>query len=401
MKKKMNLGTLIIILVLLLAVVGMATYIIMDKLNQKNNNEALDSTISKLEEKKTNISNFTEHKNDKIKYEEAEFFDDYLYTFLPRNSANNFIKTITEFTNDEITSYIYWNVYNMSSKGGARKCNISKEKVDEIVYTYFGKKEYALELEKFGEKSGIKKISDTEYQVYWSSAGGWAQPEHENIGIEYTGNDVKVIYRLKSQNDGGYSLPEIDQALLIFNLEYSEGRYIVKGINYIPYKDQKELGNDTIYNEYLKALLPTNSANEFKRTVTEFTDKDITKFVYWNIYHSEGELYNESRKVSKEEIDKIVYDYFGKKEYKLDLNAENITQTSDAEYIFYWPKTECLTQKEKYIGIDCNGDNTKVIYKLEKNNITGEKEAFLIYNLKKNEERYIIEGIEYRENINK
>ena len=90
MKKKMNLGTLIIILVLLLAVVGMATYIIMDKLNQKNNNEALDSTISKLEEKKTNISNFTEQKNDKIKYEEAEFFDDYLYTFLPRNSANNF-----------------------------------------------------------------------------------------------------------------------------------------------------------------------------------------------------------------------------------------------------------------------------------------------------------------------
>lgn len=92
------------------------------------------------------------------------------------------------------------------------------------------------------------------------------------------------------------------------------------------------------FDDYLYTLLPKNSANEFKRTITEFTDKDITKFVYWHIYHNSN-IYSESKKVTKQEIDQIVYDYFRKKEYNLDLNVYNITQTSDTEYTFYWPET--------------------------------------------------------------
>ena len=81
MKRKVNLGTLIIILFLLLAVLGMTIYIIMDKLNQKNGIETLGSAVSHSE---NNISDLTKEKNAQVKYEDAEFFDDYLYTFLPK-----------------------------------------------------------------------------------------------------------------------------------------------------------------------------------------------------------------------------------------------------------------------------------------------------------------------------
>ena len=57
-----------------------------------------------------NIPNASDEQQ--VKQENSEFFDKYLYSFLPMASANNFKKTITDFTDEDITNFVYFYVFN-------------------------------------------------------------------------------------------------------------------------------------------------------------------------------------------------------------------------------------------------------------------------------------------------
>ena len=177
-----------------------------------------------------NIPNASDEQQ--VKQENSEFFDKYLYSFLPMASANNFKKTITDFTDEDITNFVYFYVFNNRKELSGNKeeeytCDVSKELVDELVYKYFGKRQYSLILNR--GRTGIRKLSDTTYQVYWFPTG-WMAPESHNESVVYNGNNVTVTYKL---NDDLTVVGDKKESKLEFKLTYADGRYIVNSINYI------------------------------------------------------------------------------------------------------------------------------------------------------------------------
>ncbi len=98
--------------------------------------------------------------------------------------------------------------------------------MDEIVDRYFDKGDTYTISTSTG-RDGFRKISDEVYEVFWFATSS-LRPTAYVESIKYYGNEIKVIYTLYYEFAGG----TIDDEKLIFNLEYSNGRYIVKGIVY-------------------------------------------------------------------------------------------------------------------------------------------------------------------------
>ena len=219
-EKKNDVGIVLLVIALLIVVLLMGIYIVVSKVDSnKDTGNGNQNTPNTSDEQQ-------------IKQENAEFFDKYLYSFLPMASANNFKKTITNFTDEDVTNFVYFYVFNNRKEYSGNKedeytCDVSKEFVDELVYKYFGKKEYSLILER--GRTGIRKLSDTTYQVYWFPTG-WMAPESNNESIVYNGNIVTVTYKLKDDLTIG---ADKKGSKLEFKLTYVDGRYIVNSINYI------------------------------------------------------------------------------------------------------------------------------------------------------------------------
>lgn len=217
--KKNDMGIVLLIVILLILVVAMSIYIVVNKVGYNDTEKGNVNTPNTSDEQQ-------------IKQENSEFFDKYLYSFLPMASANNFKKTITDFTDEDITNFVYFYVFNNRKELSGNNedeytCDVSKELVDEIVCKYFGKKQYSLILDR--GRTGIRELSDTTYQVYWFPTG-WMAPESHNESIVYNGNNVTVTYKL---NDDLTVDSNKKESKLEFKLTYADGRYIVNSINYI------------------------------------------------------------------------------------------------------------------------------------------------------------------------
>lgn len=216
MEKKSNKGLIILVVVLLIGVICLGGYIVYDKIVSN------DTTIRTENNNKDNDDN-VENKNIEveIKQQDASYFDEYLKYFLPEYSAGNFIKNIDSFGSDDITTFLFF-YFRGQVDPNLNQYNVSKEELDRVVKTYFGDVEYEIVYK--GGRDGIKKISDTEYQVYWF-ATGWQVPSSNNIGVVYNDKNVEVKYELK--DEGGTQV-----GILTFKLLYSDGNYLVQSIQY-------------------------------------------------------------------------------------------------------------------------------------------------------------------------
>lgn len=223
----------IIIVILAILVVWLSGYIVYDKVFSDNDKD--DNIVENNDEDINNVIENTDNDEDNqlIKTENAEFFDEYLKIFLPGGSANNFKKTIEEFSDNDITLYL---LFYYMSLGGSEKIETTqidgvisytanKEEFDEVVEKYFGIKEYNI-IDSTG-RDGIKKLDSGEYQVFWF-ATGWMAPEATNIGVKYDGNEVLVEYKLTNDTYGSYG----EESKLTFKLIYNDGNYNVNSIIY-------------------------------------------------------------------------------------------------------------------------------------------------------------------------
>lgn len=219
-----------VIIVLLIAVIlSLVGYIIYDKVEYNNINTKVDNN----KQNKNNTNNTKEDNSITIKKENKEYFDNYLKIFLPSGSANNFKRTINEFSDQDISTYLLFYYSSLANNGeisaveqnGTYSYDVTKKQLDDVVYKYFGKKEYNLILS--DSRTGIRKLENDMYQIFWY-ATGWTSPEATNIAVNYNGSEVTVEYKLTNDIYGSYG----ENSKLTFNLLYNDGNYNIKSILY-------------------------------------------------------------------------------------------------------------------------------------------------------------------------
>lgn len=171
--------------------------------------------------------------------EDEDFFNELLYIFLPMNSAGNFMRNIETFEDEDITNYVFWNYENYASKNNLGKYDetgvkltyeISKKDIDELVFKVFGKKEYNI-IETEG-RTGVKKINDNTYQIYWF-ASGFSAPTHRFSEITNLGNEIIISYYITA-NEQNYTedYAKKDIGTLKFHLVKNNENYNVTKIEY-------------------------------------------------------------------------------------------------------------------------------------------------------------------------
>ena len=157
---------------------------------------------------------FTYHTDKESSTNSEEYFNELLYTFLPKNSASNFIRNISNFTNDDISLYLFFyyskyaNDNNLAVKADDNvniTYDVSKSDIDALVYKVFGKSASEYEIPEPKGRTGIKKIDEKTYQVFWF-ATGWTAPDSKLINITKLDNKTVVDYELYGNgaygNDG-------------------------------------------------------------------------------------------------------------------------------------------------------------------------------------------------------
>lgn len=234
--KKGNAGVVLLIIILFVIIIVMGVYMLIDKTslaNGGNENGENNSGSTNIIDNAAGVDN--NQAPDEIKKENADFFDEYLEAFLPQYSSGYFQKNISEFTDEDIEAFLFYYVYNNQEKyevfmdynvSSEISCKVTKSELDEIVDKYFNKGD-TYTIDTSTGRSGFRKISDEVYEVFWFATSSM-RPRAYVESIKYYENEVQVIYTLYY----AFAAGAIDDEKLIFNLEYSDGRYIVKGIVY-------------------------------------------------------------------------------------------------------------------------------------------------------------------------
>ena len=158
----------------------------------------------------------------------VEYFDNYLKIFFPSKSNSQFLKNIDNFGNEEITSFLFWHYFYLGAGRDDYQITVSKNEIDELVYEYFGILNYKI-LVNNNEFSGIKKIDDSTYQIYWSPTGFIAQDCYFESLFIYDENKLKVTYIV---DDSSNTLDNVEKGTLIFYLEYNDENYNLKKIEF-------------------------------------------------------------------------------------------------------------------------------------------------------------------------
>ena len=176
-------------------------------------------------------------------------------------------------------------------------------------------------------------------------------------------------------------------------------------------KDKIKKEDKEFFDNYLSIFLPSGSANNFTRTIDKFTNEDITKYLLFyyikevnsGALHSDQELNGGeytgiiSYTTTKEELDKIVYKYFGISDYEIIENdyRMGIKKLKDNTYQIYWFATGFFAPEAENISVIYNDNLVEVKYKLSslegydynlENNI-------LTFNLLYNGNSYIVKSI--------
>lgn len=221
----------IIIIILSIGILGLGGYIGYDKfLNQL---ELKDKEQSKNEKVENN-----QKQEEKIEQKDIGYFKDYLYYFMPEVTASHFLKNIDTFSEDDIRNYIFYYYSNQVNQGkleadvqvgeydGTFTYTVSKEEVAKLVNKYFGIENFMLTEDSKG-RSGVKRINDNIYQIYWF-ATGWFSPECELTSVVYNGKNVKVTGKIYKTEETDFK----ENSEIIFNLVYNNGNYNLKSIEY-------------------------------------------------------------------------------------------------------------------------------------------------------------------------
>ncbi len=113
-----------------------------------------------------------------------------------------------------------------SEYDGTYTYTVSQSEVAKLVNKYFGIENYQITSD-FEGRTGIKKLDNNTYQIYWF-ATGWSAPECKLTSVVYNGKEVKVTGKI--HNIEGEDFQENSE--IIFNLIYNNGNYNLKSIEY-------------------------------------------------------------------------------------------------------------------------------------------------------------------------
>ena len=221
--KKTNNIALIIILVLI--ILGLAGYIVYDKVLSKEE----PTSIPEPNTEDINIENDI--------YDE-DYFNELLSTFL--GHSNSYMRNIDNFSDEEIASYLYFyysdyainNQLGKYSDDGVKiTYDVSKKDIDDMALKIFGKKEF--NIVKREGRTGIEKIDEDHYQVYWF-ATGWFTPSRKISDITKTETEAIVTYTLTGNEVYGEEGKLIGE--LKFYLTKNDDNWNVTKLEYIENK---------------------------------------------------------------------------------------------------------------------------------------------------------------------
>lgn len=161
------------------------------------------------------------------------------------------------------------------------------------------------------------------------------------------------------------------------------------------------------FDEYLKVFLPDGSASNFLRNINKFSDKDISIYLlfYYSSLNNSGEISavedrgNYTYDITKEEIDAVVYKYFGIKDYNVVVSSgrDGIRKLENGKYQVYWFATGWMAPTATNTMVKYNGNKVVVEYKLIETYNDYKDDGKLTFNLVYNDGNYNVISVIYEE----
>ena len=161
------------------------------------------------------------------------------------------------------------------------------------------------------------------------------------------------------------------------------------------------------FDEYLKVFLPSGSASNFLRNINKFNDKDISIYLlfYYSSLNNSGEISavedrgNYTYDITKEEIDAVVYKYFGIKDYNVVVSSgrDGIRKLENGKYQVYWFATGWMAPTAINTMVKYNGNKVVVEYKLIETYNDYKDDGKLTFNLVYNDGNYNVISVIYEE----
>ena len=289
------------------------------------------------------IKVINKNKENQIKEESTEFFDDYLYTF---NSS--FGKKIGYFENIDEEDYskfaVLYYYQNLEDKS-ANTFTISREKIENIVFKYFNISNFDLkETDETKELFQVKKLQNT-YKIDINPVD-FGYDSYKIRDVTYNDNEVTVKYDIYQGNTTDTKV--IGEK--IFYLRYNEGNYNIYDIKikYIDesYKNEsmEMVERDNKY--FLEYLEPFNFCQGNKLIdKANFKDDYGTIVAMYYIKKNKGNNIS-SYDITQEEANKITYKYFGVKDIDISKEDDNFSiKKKNNGYTISWKSTRCGFKK--------------------------------------------------------
>lgn len=289
------------------------------------------------------IKVINKNKENQIKEESTEFFDDYLYTF---NSS--FGKKIGYFENIDEEDYskfaVLYYYQNLEDKS-ANTFTISREKIENIVFKYFNISNFDLkETDETKELFQVKKLQNT-YKIDINPVD-FGYDSYKISNVTYNDNEVTVKYDIYQGNTTDTKV--IGEK--IFYLRYNEGNYNIYDIKikYIDesYKNEsmEMVERDNKY--FLEYLEPFNFCQGNKLIdKANFKDDYGTIVAMYYIKKNKGNNIS-SYDITQEEANKITYKYFGVKDIDISKEDDNFSiKKKNNGYTISWKSTNCGFKK--------------------------------------------------------
>lgn len=161
------------------------------------------------------------------------------------------------------------------------------------------------------------------------------------------------------------------------------------------------------FDEYLKVFLPSGSASNFLRNINKFNDKDISIYLlfYYSSLNNSGKISavedrgNYTYDITKEEIDAVVYKYFGIKDYNVVVSSgrDGIRKLENGKYQVYWFATGWMAPTATNTMVKYNGNKVVVEYKLIETYNDYKDDGKLTFNLVYNDGNYNVISVIYEE----
>lgn len=169
--------------------------------------------------------------------------------------------------------------------------------------------------------------------------------------------------------------------------------------------DEKDL---EFFKEYLYYFMPQQNAGNFLRTIKSFSDEDISTYIlfYYINQVNSGKLKPDKKDGStytttKEEIDKVIYKYFGKKNVKFENSKgrTGIRKLSTGKYQVYWIATGWYPPEIILTGVSLDDSSNKNYYTVSGSvvNLSTKEINDIEFTILNENNNYFVKSIEYIE----